>query len=259
MKVALSGGGSAGHIMPALAVSDALRSLDNDLELLYIGQPDSMEERIVKAKGLAFASVRAGKFRRRHFDSNVGKLLNWRTLGPNSLDAFKTVAGVHDAYQVLRRFKPAVIFIKGGFVGVPVGLAARSLRIPYVIHESDVSPGLANRLLGRWATAIAVGFPKKYYRQWHDKPLVFVGNPVRPEVLKAHRLEGLARFKFDEHRPVVLVTGGSQGSREINEAVLEGLDGLLELAQVIHVTGEGEYERVQFALRRRSLPSNSNF
>ena len=238
--------------MPALAVCDALQSLHKGVELLYIGQADSMEERIVRAKGLAFAPVRAGKFRRRHFDSGVAKLLNHQTLGPNSRDAFRTVAGVHDAWNVIRRFKPDVTFIKGGFVGVPVGLAARMLGVPYIIHESDVSPGLANRLLGRWAAAIATGFPAKYYSQWQDKHVEFVGNPVRPEIMAAHRLAGLAKFKLDESQPVLLITGGSQGSREINEAVLAGLDELLELAQIIHVTGESEFERVQFNLNRQA-------
>lgn len=239
--------------MPALAVSDALRALNKDVELLYIGQPGSMEERIVRAKGLPFAAVRAGKFRRRHLDSGWFKFFNAQTLGPNSRDAFKAIAGVHDAWWVLRRFKPDVIFIKGGFVGVPVGVAARMLGIPYIIHESDVSAGLANRLLGRWAEAIAVGFPTKHYAEWAGKNLVFVGNPVRPEVLAAHRLEGLAKFGLDEHRPVVLITGGSLGAREINEAVLDGLDELLKLAQIIHITGEAEYERVQFQLRRQPM------
>ncbi|HEY6736467.1 MAG TPA: undecaprenyldiphospho-muramoylpentapeptide beta-N-acetylglucosaminyltransferase [Candidatus Saccharimonadia bacterium] len=257
MRVALSGGGSAGHITPTLAVSDALRSRDKQIELLYLGQAGSMEERIVRAKGLNFAVVRAGKFRREFFASRVAQVLNAGTLGPNARDAVRTVAGVGDALRVLRRFRPDAVFIKGGFVGVPVGIAARLLGIPYVVHESDVVPGLANKLLARWATKIAVGFPVKHYRDWPADRLVQTGNPVRQEILRAHRLEGLAKFHLRDDLPVVLVTGGSQGSRQINDCLMAALPELLQFAQVIHVTGEGEYQRLQFEQRRQPKPEHT--
>ena len=208
-----------------------------------------MEERIVKARGLDFAVVRAGKFRREHFASPVLKILNAQTLGPNIRDAGRTAAGVTDAVKVLRQFRPDVVFIKGGFVGVPVGAAARLLGIPYVIHESDVVPGLANRLLARWASNIAVAFPSKHYRDWPADRLVYTGNPVRQEILRAHRLEGIAKFDLSDSLPVVLVTGGSQGARQINDAVVAALPALLDVTQVIHITGEGEYERLKFGRR----------
>lgn len=206
----------------------------------------------MRAKGLDFAVVRAGKFRRNHFDHPVLKLLNASTLGPNTRDAVRTVAGVSDALRVLRRFRPQVIFVKGGFVGVPVGLAARMLGIPYVIHESDVSPGLANRLLARWAAKIAVGFPVKSYPAFDAARMVYTGNPVRQEIMKAHRLEGLARFQLADNLPVILISGGSQGSRQINDQVIEALPQLLEFAQVIHITGEGEFERLAFERQRHT-------
>jgi UDP-N-acetylglucosamine--N-acetylmuramyl-(pentapeptide) pyrophosphoryl-undecaprenol N-acetylglucosamine transferase len=209
-----------------------------------------MEARIVAAAGWPFAAISAGKFRREHFASRLGKVLNPRTLGPNVRDAGRTVAGVAGSLRILRRFKPDVVFVKGGFVGLPVGVAARLLGVPVVIHESDIEPGLANRVLARWATKIAVGFPVKSYRAFDPARLVFVGNPVRAEVLQAHRLEGLAKFGLDDKLPVVLVTGGSQGAAEVNDAVLKALPQLLEFCQVLHVTGEGEHERVAFELRR---------
>jgi UDP-N-acetylglucosamine--N-acetylmuramyl-(pentapeptide) pyrophosphoryl-undecaprenol N-acetylglucosamine transferase len=210
-----------------------------------------MEERIVRASGLDFAAIKAGKFRRNYFAHPLLKVMNVGTLGPNMRDAVRTVAGVGDALRVLRRFAPDVVFIKGGYVGVPVGIAARLLRIPYVLHESDVSPGLANRFLSRWAAKIGVGFPVRHYHDLDRAKLVYVGNPVRAEILRAHRLEGLARFKLDEALPVVLITGGSQGARQINDAVLGALPELLQVCQVIHQTGEGELERIRFELQRR--------
>ncbi len=209
-----------------------------------------MEARIVGGRGLKFAAIRAGKFRRYPTAGVISKLLNLQTLGPNARDGFRMVAGVADSLKVLRSFKPDVVFLKGGFVCVPVGVAARILRIPYVIHESDVTPGLANRLLGRWATKIAVGFPVKGYQEFEKSRLVFTGNPVRLEVTGAHRLEGLAKFNLDDGLPVVVVTGGSGGAKQINDVILQALPDLLTFCQVIHLTGDGEYERVKFEVRR---------
>lgn len=258
MRIVVSGGGTAGHISPTLATCDALRSLDKSVELLYVGQGDGMEAKIVAAYGLKFAAIKAGKFRRNQAagTSLLHKLLNARTLGPNARDAFRTVVGLADSLRVLRSFKPDVVFLKGGFVCVPVGLAARILRIPYVVHESDVSLGLANRILSRWASRIAVGFPTKNYRDLEQERLVFTGNPVRKELIEAHRLEGMGKFKLDDKLPVVFVTGGSSGAAQINDAILGALPELLTFCQVIHLTGEQEYERVKFEVRRKGKVAN---
>jgi UDP-N-acetylglucosamine--N-acetylmuramyl-(pentapeptide) pyrophosphoryl-undecaprenol N-acetylglucosamine transferase len=209
-----------------------------------------MEERIVVARGLQFKGIKAGKFRRNHFAGRFGKIFNLSTLGPNARDALRTVGGVSDALRILHKYKPDVVFLKGGFVCVPVGIAAKLLKIPFVTHESDITPGLANRMLGKWAVKIAVGFPVNNYHGFGGKRLVFTGSPVRKEILGAHRLEGLAKFHLSEKLPVVFVTGGSGGARQVNDSVLAALPQLLEFCQVIHLTGEGEFERVQFALKR---------
>jgi UDP-N-acetylglucosamine--N-acetylmuramyl-(pentapeptide) pyrophosphoryl-undecaprenol N-acetylglucosamine transferase len=250
MRVLVSGGGTAGHISPILATSDALKQLDKDIELLYVGQAGSMEARIATAAGLRFEAIKAGKFRRYHNANAVSKVFNISTLGLNARDAGRFLAGVSASIKIIRRFKPDVVFIKGGYVGLPVGLAARLLRVPTVIHESDVSPGLTNRTLARWASSIAVGFPGKSYTQFDGSKLIYTGNPVRAELLQAHRLAGLAKFKLDQAMPVILVTGGSQGAQPLNDVLLDALPQLLERYQVLHLTGEREFPRLQFELKR---------
>jgi UDP-N-acetylglucosamine--N-acetylmuramyl-(pentapeptide) pyrophosphoryl-undecaprenol N-acetylglucosamine transferase len=209
-----------------------------------------MEERIVAASGLKFKAIQAGKFRRYHSASMLEKVMNLHTLAPNAKDALKAAWGVGGSLRLLRSFKPDVVFIKGGYVGLPVGIAAKILRIPYVVHESDVTPGLTNRVLGRWAEKVAVGFPVKSYRDFDRSRLVFTGSPVRSEVLRADRAEGQKKFELTGDLPVLFVTGGSGGAAQINDVVIGALPGLLEMCQVIHLTGEREYARVQFELGR---------
>jgi UDP-N-acetylglucosamine--N-acetylmuramyl-(pentapeptide) pyrophosphoryl-undecaprenol N-acetylglucosamine transferase len=252
MRIVVSGGGTAGHITPILATSDALKSLDNSVEILYIGQADSMEARIALASGFKFAAIKAGKFRRLTDASVANKLLNPSTLGLNARDAGRVIAGIAGSISILRKFKPDVVFVKGGFVGLPVGIAAKMLRIPLVIHESDVSPGLTNRTLGRWAKVIAVGFPEKNYHDFDPKKLFYTGNLVRTELLNAHRLAGLAAFKLSPDLPVVLVTGGSLGAQAINNAILSALPELVQFCQIIHLTGENELPRIEFELRQHA-------
>ncbi len=203
-----------------------------------------MEARIVAAAKIPFASIQAGKLRRTK--SLQAAMLNVR-------DMALAVTGVAQATKVLRQFKPDIVFLKGGYVCLPVGVAAKLLRIPYVIHESDIHVGLTNRILARWATTIAVGFPVKNYHDFDPDKLVFTGNPVRHGLLRAHRLEGLAAFKLEGALPVILVTGGSQGARQVNDVVLDALPELLERYQVIHQTGDGEIGRIKFELSRRKL------
>jgi UDP-N-acetylglucosamine--N-acetylmuramyl-(pentapeptide) pyrophosphoryl-undecaprenol N-acetylglucosamine transferase len=217
-----------------------------------------MEARIAASANIPFATIPAGKFRRLHDASLVNKLMNPQTLGANLIDSTRLVRGILGSLVLLRRFKPDVVFVKGGYVGLPVGLAAHILRIPYIIHESDVSPGLTNRILSRWAEKIAVGFPEKMYKTFPKDKLVFVGNPVRAEVLKGHRLEGLTEFGLEDSLPVVLVTGGSQGAAAINDAVVDALPGLLEFCQIIHLTGESELGRINFELSRMGVFPHSN-
>ena len=200
---------------------------------------------------IPFAAISAGKLRR--------GLMSVRNLWLNARDIGRLMAGIGQAWQILGSFKPDIVFLKGGFVCLPVGLAAHMRRIPYIIHESDIHAGLTNRILARWATRIAVGFPVKHYHDFDPAKLVFTGNAVRAELLRAHRLEGLAAFHLDSKLPVILVTGGSQGARQVNDVVLAALPELLERYQVIHQVGEGDIARVKFELSRQKLSHNERY
>lgn len=209
-----------------------------------------MEAKIAHASGWQYAAVSAGKFRRLHKARWWQHFQDPYTLWLNIRDIFRLMKGLIQALGILRHFQPDVVFIKGGYVGLPVGLAAAILRVPYLVHESDLSPGLTNRILARWARSVAVGFPAEKYRGWYSEKLVYTGNPIRSDVAGAHRLEGLAHFKLSDKLPVIAVTGGSLGAASINDAVIEALPELLPNYQVIHISGERDIERVKFEFRR---------
>lgn len=208
-----------------------------------------MEARIAAAKELPFAGIPAGKFRRRHGVGKLQALLDPATIGPNARDGVRAVRGLGASYRLLRKFSPDVVFVMS-FVGLPVGIAAHLQKKPLVIHELDFTLNLTNRTLSRWADAVAVGFPVEGYQGIERERLVFTGNPVRAQIL-AGRAEGaIEAFGLDPKVPVVLVTGGSQGARSLNDIVVGALPKLLPETQVIHLTGEGDIERVRFATRQ---------
>lgn len=218
-----------------------------------------MESRIVKAAGIEFASIDAGKFRRYSNRKLRHKIVDLSTLGLNIRDALRVVKGVPQSMRIIKEFQPDIIFLKGGYVSLPVGLAAGILKVPYVSHESDVVPGLTNRILAKRAMAVAVGFPPERYTGLPAEKLVHTGNPIRSNVLKAHRLEGIVRFKLSQKLPVLLVTGGSLGARSINDAVMDALQELTRICQVIHLTGERDIERVKFETARIPLEHKDRY
>jgi UDP-N-acetylglucosamine--N-acetylmuramyl-(pentapeptide) pyrophosphoryl-undecaprenol N-acetylglucosamine transferase len=253
MRLLVSGGGSAGHITPVLAVLEILKRRVDKLDVLWVGQASGMEARIVVAEGIAFAPIRAGKFRRIHSDHVIKKIFNPATLGLNARDSWRFLSGIYQSIRIIRQFRPDVVFIKGGFVGVPLGLVAGWLKVPYVIHESDLVPGLANRLLAKKATKVAVGFPVDKYSNLPRHKLVYTGNPVRSQLLGLKAEDGRRHFGLSAKLPVIMVTGGSLGAREINQAIIRALPRLIEEYQVIHLTGEKEFEAVQFQVGRLDL------
>jgi UDP-N-acetylglucosamine--N-acetylmuramyl-(pentapeptide) pyrophosphoryl-undecaprenol N-acetylglucosamine transferase len=244
-------------VSPVLAVVGALERRANQqhqsLKLLYIGQRSGVEAELAKEAGLAFTAVAGGKYRRVP-GGLWHNLRYWRETLQNLRDLFLILTGaLQSAYQ-LYRFKPDVIFNKAGPTGLPVGLAARWLGIPMVIHEPDVVPGMANKLLSKWASQVAVGFPAKYYSIFPAEKVVYTGTPVRPELLQTHSKAQARQFFFGDDvrgsatKPVVLIMGGSQGAREINELVGETLPQLTKKVRVLHVLGmQADLEAVQQA------------
>jgi len=159
----------------------------------------------------------------------------------------------------LRHFKPDVVFCKGGYVSLPVGLAAATLRIPYIVHESDLRAGLSNRTLAKWATKVAVGFPVKNYHDLPKDKLVYTGSPIRSELLTITQAQAKKHFVLRGTKPVVLVTGGGLGSQSLNDVVVTALPKLLQDYQILHITGEKDIEHVRFSLRAFSKQELANY
>jgi len=225
IRIVLTGGGTAGHVVPHLALLPELRSRGWDVS--YLGSAGIEKELALRA-GIPFHQISVGKLRR---------YFSWR----NFSDLFKVAWGLLQSLAVLLRLRPDVVFSKGGFVSVPVAVAARLLGIPVVAHESDVTPGLANRMIVPFATRILYSFPESA-QHLPSKKAVLVGTPVRAELFRGERGRGfdLCGFSQEETKPVVLIMGGSQGATKINNAVSAALPRLLERYRIIHLAGRGK-------------------
>lgn len=239
----MTGGGSGGHITPILAVAHELKQLQPDIELIYIGQRgDQLLDIPEKHDSIdAVYSVRAGKFRRYHGEG-WRQLLDFPTVAKNIRDFFKVIIGTWQSYKLLGKLKPDCVFIKGGFVGVPVGLAAAKRHIPFVTHDSDALPGLANRMIARWAAVHAVGLPKEVYKYPPDKT-VTVGVPVQSEFSSVdddQRKAFRKQIGLSESGRLLFITGGGNGALSLNGVVAAFVPNLLTSytdLTVIHVSG----------------------
>jgi UDP-N-acetylglucosamine--N-acetylmuramyl-(pentapeptide) pyrophosphoryl-undecaprenol N-acetylglucosamine transferase len=243
MKIVVTGGGSGGHITPVLAVAHELKKLRPEVEICYIGQRgDSLGDIPAEDPSIDRAyAVRAGKFRRYHGEG-LKQLLDLKTTVKNLRDAIYVVVGIWQSIRLLGRIKPTVVFIKGGFVGVPVGFAAALRGIPYITHDSDAMPGLANRLVAPWARIHAVALPKEVYNYPADKT-VTVGVPI------AHHFHPLTVQESKDYRKylgledaeqILLVTGGGLGAQRMNDAVTTCMSELLVRypgLYVVHIAG----------------------
>jgi UDP-N-acetylglucosamine--N-acetylmuramyl-(pentapeptide) pyrophosphoryl-undecaprenol N-acetylglucosamine transferase len=220
-KIILTGGGTAGHVTPNIALIPRLQALGWEVE--YIGSRDGIEQRLITELDIQFHGISSGKLRR-YFDLQ------------NFIDPFKIIKGVFEAFFLLGKIKPDVVFSKGGFVTVPVILGAWLHRIPIIIHESDLTPGLANKISIPFATKICVTFPEtlKYLPQ-----ATFTGLPIRAEILAGDVNRGRKFCEFNQELPILLVIGGSSGSEKINLAVRGILEQLTTKFQVIHGCGKG--------------------
>jgi UDP-N-acetylglucosamine--N-acetylmuramyl-(pentapeptide) pyrophosphoryl-undecaprenol N-acetylglucosamine transferase len=234
MKILLSGGGTGGHFYPILAVAESIRDIVKRDKLLdatlYYMAPSRYDERALFERGLIFVPCAAGKVR------NYFSLMN-------AVDAVKTAAGIIKAIISIWHIYPDVVFGKGGYVSFPALVAARLLRIPVVIHESDSHPGRANLWAGKFAQRIAVSYPQaaQYFPQGKT---AFTGNPVRKEAMDPLTEGARAYLNLEEGVKTILVLGGSQGSQTINEAMIDILPELVKKYQVIHQTGKDHIEEM---------------
>ena len=225
-KIVLTGGGTAGHVTPNIALLPALK--EANYEVHYIGSYNGIERKLIENAGIEYAGISSGKLRR-YFDLK------------NFSDPFRVLKGCAEARRLIKKYRPDVVFSKGGFVSVPVVLAAKHYKIPTIIHESDMTPGLANKLCIPSAAKICCNFPETLAYLPKDKA-VLTGSPIREELLKGDRLTGLNYSGLSASRPIILVIGGSLGSVAVNHAIREILPKLLETYQVIHICGRGNLD-----------------
>ena len=225
-KIVLTGGGTAGHVTPNIALMPELKKAG--YEISYIGSKDGIEKRLIEDYGIPYYGVSTGKFRR-YFDLK------------NFTDPFRIIHGYAEAKAALKEINPDIVFSKGGFVSVPIVRAAHALKIPCIIHESDITPGLANKLCIPVAEKICCNFPETMHYVPADKG-VLTGTPIREELTEGVRKKGLDLCGFHEFKPVLMVIGGSQGSRLVNECVRKSLPILLQDFQVIHLCGKGNLD-----------------
>lgn len=225
-KILLTGGGSAGHVTPNIAMVKKLRELG--YEIHYVGTKDGIEKQLVEAEGLTYHTVSAGKLRR-YIDLK------------NLSDIFKVMKGFTDSIGVMGKVKPDIVFSKGGFVSCPVVWAAWMKRIPAIVHESDYTPGLANKLSIPFAKKICFTFPEteKYLPRGKG---VLTGIPVREKLFNGKAEEGRRICNFTNTKPVIVVIGGSLGSGVLNSIIRESLKELLEKYQVCHICGKGNID-----------------
>lgn len=225
-KIILTGGGTAGHVTPNLALLPSLRK--EEFEIHYIGSYNGIERRLIEDAGIPYDGISSGKLRR-YFDIK------------NFSDPLRVLKGYGQAKRLMKQYHPDIVFSKGGFVSVPVVLAAKHYKIPVIIHESDMTPGLANKICIPTAKKVCCNFPETLNYLPKDKA-VLSGSPIREELLTGDRLSGLQYAGLSANRPVILVIGGSLGSVTVNHAVRSILPKLLSQFQVIHICGKGNLD-----------------
>ena len=226
-KIVFTGGGTAGHVTPNMALMDALKAEHWTID--YIGSADGVEKKMIEAIHIPFHAIRCGKLRR---------YWSWK----NFYDPINMLIGIMQSFCLLRRLKPNVVFSKGGFVAFPVVVGAWLNRIPVIAHESDMTPGLANRLSFPFVDKICINFAaaKKHFK--NKEKIEVTGTPIRRELFNGDVKKGLDWCGFTDNKPRLLIVGGSQGSSVINHCVRQALPQLCESFQVIHLCGTGHLD-----------------
>ncbi|MBQ9091471.1 MAG: undecaprenyldiphospho-muramoylpentapeptide beta-N-acetylglucosaminyltransferase [Anaerotignum sp.] len=225
-KIVLTGGGTAGHVTPNLALLPYLKA--EGYEIVYIGSEKGIERTLIEAEGIPYYSISTGKLRRYLSKENIK-------------DMFRVVKGIAEAKKLIKRLKPDLVFSKGGFVAVPVVLGAKSNNVPVIIHESDITPGLANKIAMPSARVVCSTFPETLQYVPKGKG-VHTGTPIRKELFEGDRQKGLAACKFTGEKPVLLMMGGSLGAVKLNHCLREILPELVKTFDVIHLCGKGNLD-----------------
>lgn len=227
-KIVLTGGGTAGHVTPNIALLPSLNAAG--YEIAYVGSYDGIEKRLISDFDIPYIGISTGKLR--------------RYLDPKNLsDPFRVAKGFLEARKFLKEYKPDVVFSKGGFVSVPVVRAAATLNIPCIIHESDMTPGLANKLCIPVADKVCCNFPETMRELPKDKA-VLTGSPIRSELTQGNKIAGLDMCGFTANKPVIMVIGGSLGAANVNDAVRKALPKLLEDFQIVHLCGKDKMDNL---------------
>ncbi len=243
MRIIFSGGGTGGHIYPALTLIDTIKNKLPDTEFLYVGTEKGLESDIVPKTGINFSAMQLEGGLERHFT-----LSNFKR-------AADAILSIRRAGKIIDDFKPDVAVGTGGYVCGPVLLAASLKKIPTLIQEQNAVAGITNKILSKFVTKIAVG-SKLALKNFPADKTIYTGNPIRAEVLTAKREDGLREFNFSSDKPVILISGGSRGARSINLAMVDVLKNVKDFnAQFLHVTGKTEYESVTKNLG--DIPSNA--
>lgn len=227
-RIVLTGGGTAGHVTPNIALLPALKKAG--YEITYMGSHDGIEKKLISDFDIPYVGISAGKFRR-YFDLK------------NFTDPFRVIKGFSEAKKFLKEYMPNVVFSKGGFVSVPVVRAAAVLKIPCIIHESDMTPGLANKLCLSAAEKVCCNFPETLKLLPAEKA-VLTGSPIRSELSQGNKIGGLNMCGFSANKPVIMVIGGSLGAANVNKAVRDALPRLLEDYQVVHLCGKDKVDNL---------------
>lgn len=244
MRVLVSGGGTGGHVYPALAVVEVLQNVEptglaarapTAVALLWVGSQGGMEEELVSRSGIQFIGLPAGGVR--------GK-----GLGESLQNGFRIAKSVHTAYGLLARFRPAVVLVTGGYACVAVTIAAWVQHVPVLIYLPDIEPGMAIRFLSQLASRVAVTSEESIKYLPRHKSVV-TGYPVRAELFRSDRAQARQALGLDPDEKMLLVFGGSRGAQSINQALIAGLPSLLEICQIVHLSGQLDAERVRETTR----------
>lgn len=223
-RIILTGGGTAGHVTPNIALIPGLKEAGFDI--CYIGSYEGIEKKLITELDIPYYGIDSGKLRR------------YRSL-KNLSDPFHVVHGYSEASKLIKKLQPDIVFSKGGYVSVPVVLAAAARHIPVISHESDMTPGLANKITAGSATKICCNFPETV-ELLPAKKAVLTGTPIRQELLNGNKLAGLNFCGFTTSKPILLVVGGSTGALRVNKAIRSILPSLLKTYQVCHLCGAGK-------------------